>query len=192
MNFLKQLQVCRGLPTAARTSNTTSKLPPSQNRQSATLFPGHTEILQTISAQRGGHPVATAQRPLRTKTQGLSPHHLDAGTPQDLRRVQGEFVTATLLTHSDPSAPLARNKDASASATGAALQQYVKTPGSTSPSQRNSTRSSKNKMPITTSCWPSTRFYSISATRWKRATSPSSPTTNRSREASSRNRTNAH
>jgi hypothetical protein len=65
----------------------------SQNRQSAPLFPGHAELLQTISAPSGITADTTSRRPLRPQSQGLPPHPLDSGAPLGLRKVQGEFVT---------------------------------------------------------------------------------------------------
>jgi hypothetical protein len=45
------------------------------------------------TAPRSSTPGTTSRRPLRSQSQGFSPHNRDAGTPQSLRRVQGEFVT---------------------------------------------------------------------------------------------------
>jgi hypothetical protein len=53
----------------------------------------HEQHLQAICAPRGGNPGTTSRRSLRPHSQGLSTHYLEAGTPQGLRRVQGEIVT---------------------------------------------------------------------------------------------------
>jgi hypothetical protein len=39
------------------------------------------------------YPGTAARRSLLLQSQGLPPHHLDTGTPQGFRRVQGEFIT---------------------------------------------------------------------------------------------------
>jgi hypothetical protein len=114
----------RGFPTAGRTNNLSTGLPPSQDHLPAQLFSGHAELLQTISAPRGIRPGAISRRPVRRQRQGFSRHHLDAGTSQDLRRVQGEFVTCTLA-HPHPSEPLSLVTDASTAVLCALLQQRV-------------------------------------------------------------------
>jgi hypothetical protein len=88
---LKNLR--RGFPAAGRTNNLSTGLPSSQDRQSPLTFSRHAELPQANSAPRGSTPGTTSRRPLRTRSQGLPPHHLDTGAPQGLRKVQGEFVT---------------------------------------------------------------------------------------------------
>jgi hypothetical protein len=93
-DHLPRLQSLRlGFSPAGRTNNLPTELPSSQDRQSARPFSGHSELLQTISTPSGGTPVTTSRRSLLPQSQGLLPHHLDAGNPQGLRREQGEFVT---------------------------------------------------------------------------------------------------
>lgn len=69
-----------------------SGLPTAQDRQSAPLFPGHAELLQAIPSPHSSTTGTISQRSLPTQSQGLSPHHLDAQTPQGLHRVQGKSV----------------------------------------------------------------------------------------------------
>jgi hypothetical protein len=63
-----------------------TRLPNSQDRQSALLFPGYAEQLQAISAPCGGTPGTTSRRALRLQNQGNSPYRQNSSRPSNSAR----------------------------------------------------------------------------------------------------------
>jgi hypothetical protein len=149
----------RGFPTFGRTSNTLG-LPPFQDHQSAPTFPWHGELSQVISASCSGPPWTASRCVVQSQSQRLPPHHLNAGAPQDLQKVQGEFVT-----HHSTCTPRSIHTTCThhrrlhirhaCYITATCQERLVAPPPPASP--RNSTQHSRNTELRTASCWPSMR-----------------------------------
>jgi hypothetical protein len=79
----------RGYPIIGATSGSSSGLPPPKLASQLRPFLGILNFYRRFLP----HAAATTWSSLRPHSQGISPHHLDARTPQGFWWVQGEFVT---------------------------------------------------------------------------------------------------